>query len=293
MSIALTTPTGNIGRHVVRELMNAGKSIRVITRNPDRLDADVRAYATVIQGSIDDAALLIRSLDGAEAFFWCVPQSNTQEDVLEYYLQFARVAATAIGQTETPRVVVVSSGGKGLAKNAGPISALHAMEELLNETGAAIKHLRSGNFMENFLSQIGSIAKQGIFFYPVPADFPMPMVAACDIGTVAAQWLMNRDWSGQSGIGVQGAEELSLSQAAEIFGAAIDRPVRFQPVSSEAFYKSLLNTGSSPAFAQSLVEMFTAVAEGLYQAELRTPETTTATTLKHWTETVMCPLIER
>jgi nucleoside-diphosphate-sugar epimerase len=39
----VTTPTGNIGRHVVRELLNAGKSIRIIARNLDKLEADVRS----------------------------------------------------------------------------------------------------------------------------------------------------------------------------------------------------------------------------------------------------------
>ncbi|ARV59628.1 hypothetical protein BZZ01_14195 [Nostocales cyanobacterium HT-58-2] len=290
MSIVVTTPTGNIGRHVVRELMNAGKSIRVIVRNPNKLGADVRAYAKIVQGSIDDAAILTEALNGAEALFWCVPQSNTQENVLEYYLHFARAAATAIQQTGTPRIVAVSSGGKGIAKNAGPISALHAIDDVLDATGAAIKYLRCGHFMDNLLWQVEPIVQQGVFFYPLPSDFPIPMVATCDIGAMAVRWLIHQDWLGQSGIGVHGPEDFSLNQVAETLSKAFSKPVRFQPVPPKAYYESILSHGSSPAFAQSLVDMFAAVAEGIYRAEPRTLDTTTPTTLRQWVENVMLPV---
>lgn len=192
--IVITTPTGHVGRQVVNQLLDAGETVRLIARYPDKLDVHVRKRAEVIQGSIDDIEILTQALDGVDALFWCVPQSHTQENLQEYYLHFANAVATAIKQTGTPRVVAVSSGGQGRSQNAGPISALHAMEEVLNTTGAAIRYLRCGNFMENFLWQVEPIARQGMFFYPFPADFPIPMVATCDIGIAAAQWLLHQDW---------------------------------------------------------------------------------------------------
>lgn len=280
--IVITTPTGRIGRHVVNTLLEVGETIRLIARDPEKLDATVHARAEVIQGSIDDAPLLTQALDRAEALFWCVPESQTQDNVQEYYLHFANAAATAIEQTGIPRVIAISSGGKGRSQNAGPISALHAMEEVLNTTGAAFRYLRCGNFMENFLWQVEPIVQQGVFFYPFPADFPIPMVAAQDIGKTAAQWLLHRDWSGQMGIGVHGPADLSLDQAAEQIGKAINQPVRYQPVSREGYYESMLKHNSSPAYAQALLDMFAEVASGIYAAEPRTPETTTPTTLQQW-----------
>lgn len=35
--IVVTTPTGNIGRHVVRHLLDAGETVRVIARDPAKL----------------------------------------------------------------------------------------------------------------------------------------------------------------------------------------------------------------------------------------------------------------
>jgi uncharacterized protein YbjT (DUF2867 family) len=143
---------------------------------------------------------------------------------------FPKALCAAIKETKPPRIVAVFSGGYGLAKNAGAISALHTMEDLLNTTCADIKFLRCGNFMENFLWQIKPISQQGMFFYPFPSEFPMPMVCTKDIGAVAAQWLGDRNWSGQSGIGVYGAADLTLNQVAAIFSEVLNKPVPFQSV---------------------------------------------------------------
>lgn len=293
MSIVVTTPTGNIGHQVVRELLDAGESLRVIARYPDKLSNAIGERVEVVQGSIDDSQVLIQALDGANAMFWCIPQSHTQENVREYYLQFTQAAAIAIRQTQIPRVVAVSSGGKGIAKNAGAISALHAMEDLLNHTGTAIRHLRCGNFMENFLWQTSAIAHQGKFFYPLPGDCSMPMVATLDIGIIASQWLIKQDWVGQSGIAVHGAEDLSLDRSAEVFSDVLGKTIQFQQVSPEAYYESMLKHGASPAFAQSLLDLFAEVASGIYQAEPRTSETTTPTTLRQWATKAMIPAVAK
>jgi uncharacterized protein YbjT (DUF2867 family) len=293
MPIVITTPTGNIGRHVVSQLLAAGESLRLIARYPDKLDSEIAAQTEVIQGSIDDVETLTQAFDGADCVFWCVPQSHTQQNVLDYYLRFAKAAATAIEQTKVPQVVAVSSGGKGRAKNAGAISALHAMETVLDATSCATRYLRCGNFMENFLWQIDPIANKGAFFYPLPGDFAMPMVSTRDIARVAAKWLVDRSWSGQEGIGVHGAEDLSCNQAAEIFSQVLGKPVRFQSVPAEAYRQSMLDQGASAAFAQSLLDMFVEVASGIYNAEPRTLETTTSITLKQWTEEAMLSRIDQ
>ncbi|HEY9644043.1 MAG TPA: NmrA family NAD(P)-binding protein [Coleofasciculaceae cyanobacterium] len=291
MTTVITTPMGNIGHQVVSALLKTEEPLRVIARNPHKLSEDMQGRVEVIQGSTDDADVLIQALNGADALFWCIPQSHTQDNVLDYYLQFTQAAAIALQHSPSSRVVTVSSGGKGLAQNAGAISALHRMEDLLNETGVPIRHLRCGNFMENFLWQTGAIAHQQTFYYPLPGDYPIPLVATGDIAAIAAQWLTDHDGSGQAGIAVHGAEDLSMHQSAEIFSQVLGKPIRFQQVSPNDYYDSLLKHGASAAFAQSLVDLFTEVADGIYQAESRTPKTTTPTTLEQWTTEVMLPAI--
>jgi hypothetical protein len=63
---------------------------------------------------------------------------------------------------------------------------------------------------------------------------------------------------------------------------------RTVPILREAF--RLMQHCSSAAFAQSLVDMFAEVGQGLYEAEPRTPETTT-TTFRQWCEQVLRPAV--
>ena len=69
MKILVTTPTGNIGRQIVRELLAPEFSVRVIVRDPSRLPEEIRRQAEVVHGSADDATTLRRALDGVEALF--------------------------------------------------------------------------------------------------------------------------------------------------------------------------------------------------------------------------------
>ena len=47
--IVVTTPTGQIGGRLASILLDAGEAVRVVARDPDRLAADVRERAEVVQ----------------------------------------------------------------------------------------------------------------------------------------------------------------------------------------------------------------------------------------------------
>ena len=79
--IVITTPTGNIGRHVVRHLLDAGEPIRVVARDPAKLPQAVRDQVEVVEGSHGDAAVLDRAFSGADAVFWlCPPTPSATPD---------------------------------------------------------------------------------------------------------------------------------------------------------------------------------------------------------------------
>jgi len=291
MKILVTTPTGNIGQRIVRELLAPEFSVRVIVRDPLRLPDEVREQVEIIHGSMDDATTLRRALDGADAMFFCVPTESMQErDVRGHYKRFARAAAQAISEARTPRVVTISAVGKGRARNAGPISALHAMEDILNESGAAIRHLRCGAFMENFLGQAQAIAEHRVISYPMPGNVAIPMVATTDVADVALRWLVWRDWDGVAAAAVHGAEDLSYNQAAAVIERVLERPVRYQELAVNAYMQKLLSRGASAEYAQSMIAMFTELAAGIAQAEPRTYDSTTSTKLSEWAREELLPM---
>src|SRR5262249_43431327 len=152
----------------------------------------------------------------------------------------AAIKAQAVG-----RVVAVSSAGRGRARNAGPISALHAMEEMIESTGVTFRALRCGNFMENLLRQVQPIKHRGMFFSPLDGDLKVPTCAARDIAAGAVRLLRDRGWTGQGGLAVHGPEDLSNNDCARVMTEVLGRPVRYQQVPPEAQKATLIQHGSS------------------------------------------------
>ncbi len=175
--IIVTGAAGQIGRHVLAQLVAAGEPVRAVARDRTRIEPDLSAKADVVEGSHADPVTLGKALDGAEAVFWCIPPDTQMSDPREYYLGFSRPLADALPGSSVRRVVMVSSGGRGRSKDAGPIGAAHEVEELLEGTGVHLRALRCGYFMENMLHQVEPLRHQGMFFYPMDGDIDRPVCA--------------------------------------------------------------------------------------------------------------------
>jgi uncharacterized protein YbjT (DUF2867 family) len=109
--IVITTPTGKIGHQIVSNILDSGKSIRVIARDPSRLDPKIRDRVEVVQGSHDDINAVTKAFAGAESVFWLVPPNLSVEDAKQYYLDFTQSACEAIKSQGVKRAVGVSSLG--------------------------------------------------------------------------------------------------------------------------------------------------------------------------------------
>ncbi|MFD0488015.1 SDR family oxidoreductase [Saccharopolyspora spinosporotrichia] len=64
-TILVTGATGNVGRHLVRQLLAEGHQVRALTRDPAR--ADLPAGAEVFAGDLTDTASLAPAFDGVRA----------------------------------------------------------------------------------------------------------------------------------------------------------------------------------------------------------------------------------
>ena len=291
--IAVTTPTGQIGSKVVKELLNAKEAVRVIVRDPAKLTAEVRARFEVVQGSSDEEDVLLRALENAESLFLVVPPSFATNDVKEYYLRFARPVARAIVKQRVKRVVAVSALGRGLPMDGGLVTDSFAKDEEIEQTSVAFRALWCPGFMENMLRQVATLKHQGAFFGPSLPHVKSPLVATRDIASTAAKLLLDRSWTGQGGVAVLGPEDLSNDDMAAIMSAVLEKPIRYVQVPADAYKSQLMQYGASEHFAQRLVDMMVAKDKGLDSAERRTPDNTTPTTFRQWCEEVLKPVFHQ
>jgi uncharacterized protein YbjT (DUF2867 family) len=111
MSIVVTTPTGQIGRHVVERLVAAGADVTLLARDASRLDDATRARARVVEGALEDPAAMRAATRDARALFLLVPPILHTDDWRASQLAIGRVAVDAAVANGVGRVVLVSSAG--------------------------------------------------------------------------------------------------------------------------------------------------------------------------------------
>lgn len=285
MSIVINTPNGNIGRVLTDMLLEAGEHVTILTREADRVVDFARRGATVYTGNLEDKSFVQDATRGAEALFWATPQAYEHADLIWFQNQLGRNVASAIRNSEIPHVVNISSIGAHHERNTGVIQGLRAVEQLIDETGTNIVHLRAGYFMENYLFSLPEILESGEVRLPVDGAVERPMIASLDIAVQAANLLCDPEWTGRELREIVGPKYVTFDRAAEIIGEVLDRPVKHVKVSPDRARAWMREKGWSENSANLVLEMYTAMEEGLVVPE-GTPYQT-MTTLRRFTRTRM------
>ncbi|WP_164018306.1 NmrA family NAD(P)-binding protein [Pyxidicoccus trucidator] len=293
MSIVINTPNGNIGRALALSLLSAGRSLTVISRSADKVADLVKRGAKLVEGSTDDAAVLDRALVGAEALFWLTPPA-TGPDFVSWAQETARTAAQAVKKHGVKRVVVLSSVGAQHGSGTGPVNALLAVEEAFKAVCADVTLLRPGFFMENFLRDVGTLAKTGSLFMPVPRTKAVPFVAVADIAAKAAEVLLDAGWKGHRYVGVHGPADVTYAELEAVFTQSLGRPVRYVQVTLEDARKGMAGAGMPAWLVDLYAELYGSIGEGrMDPAEPRSAQTTTPTSLAQWAREVLKPALEQ
>lgn len=292
--IVITTPTGQIGRQVLENVLRGREPVRVVARKPYELPSETQARFEVVQGSHGDPEVLEQAFDGADSLFWLCPPDPQAPSAHAAYVDFARPVAEAIVSQQVAHVVGVSAMGRGTpaAEHAGLVTASLAMDDLLASTTASYCALTMPSFMDNLLRQLDPIRTQGAFFLPIDGDLQQPSCATRDIAAAAATLLVDHSWSGNRELPVMGPENLSYNEMAVIMSDVLGRPVRFEQISGEPYKSRLLGAGMSEAMAQATLDMWIAYGEGLDLEEPRTAESTTPTHFRQWCADTMKPALE-
>lgn len=293
--VLVTAPTGQIGSQLVSNLLTAREPVRVVVRDPERLPVGIRRRVEVVQGSHGEAAVIRQACKGVEAVFWLVPPDPRASSVNAAYVDFTRPACEAFLSEKIQHVVGVSSLGRGKsqASHAGLITASLAMDDLIAGTGVSYRALTMPSFMDNLLRQTSSIKNQGVFASPIPGDLKAATCATFDVAAAAAELLLDRSWNGTGGVPVLGPEDLCFNEMAQIMSEVLRKPVRFEAKSNDTLKAELRAYGQSEAMVEGVAEMLSAVSQGLYSNEPRTPEAASQMSFRQWCANVLVPALLR
>lgn len=215
MAILVTGATGNVGRNVVRRLVEAGAEVRALSRGPR--PAGLPEAARAVVGDLMQPESLADALKGVDRMY-LFPVAAT-----------AREVVASARQAGVRRIVVLSSG----AVTAGFDSDFHLpVERAVEEAGLEWTHVRPGEFAMNKLALWGpSIRAEGVVRDPYP-DAAWCPVHEQDIADVAALALLEDGHRGRA-YTLNGPDMLSHRRQVELIAEAIGRPIRFEVVSRE------------------------------------------------------------
>jgi uncharacterized protein YbjT (DUF2867 family) len=292
MKIAIAAASGNIGRRTAEKIVQAGAETILLSRRPEQL-ADLVAQGAIVKSiSSDDAPGLIAATKNVDALFWLTPPKLDVPSLSDWYTQAAMAGASAVHENGIDRVVNISAIGAGAKPNLGTVSLVGDVEEIFNQTGANILHLRPGYFMENFLTQVESIRQDNIVSFSYANDHDIPWISTDDIGDEAAKYLLDDRWAGQWTRNLMGAENLTPLETTAILSQVLDRPIEYVRVTVESIQQQLASFGATPDVQQELGQLFRALGnpDGVY-ATARTPEAITPTTFEQFARNKLFPTI--
>ncbi|GAA3507590.1 uncharacterized protein YbjT (DUF2867 family) [Streptosporangium album] len=214
--ILVTGATGNVGRNVVRQLLDAGEKVRAITRHPE--SAGLPDGVEVLPGDLTRPETLPAALRGVEQAF-LFPVFGSLDDFLR------------IGKESGLEQVVLLSSGAVTFPTPNWIGDRHLeCERAVEESGLSWTHVRPGMFMANDLAWAAQIAAGDVVRAPY-GDAAAAPIDERDIAAVAVRALLDRQ-AGEAHL-IGGPESLTQIERVRILGEAIGRELRFEELPRE------------------------------------------------------------
>lgn len=246
--ILVTGATGNIGTPLVQQLRSAGADFAVMRSQGIATGEGVRV------ASYEDVNALTRAFDGMDTVFLLLP-------LVENKLQLARNAAEAARRAGVRHIVRSSGAGAdpdspvALARLQGQVDAV------LAETGIATTFLRPASFMQNYATFMAAQVKAGTV-YAAHGDAAQSVVDTRDIAAAAAAVLLNPAPHAGKAYTLTGGESLTTQAFLDQVGAALGRPVAYQPVSFDEAASAMAGMGMPPWLVTLLDSLNRVIAAG-------------------------------
>jgi len=207
MTVLVLGATGNVGRHVVRELVASGTAVRAVTRDTARASEVLPAGVEFVEGIVSDD-LILGSLDGVESVFLLTPHGYAMG---EEQLRVIR----AVRRSEV-RIVKLSGTSSAITPDGPHACRQHwEVERVLESSGQPFVIIRPNSFMQVLIGQIVLPAVRATGRVPNAIGLSgISLIDARDVAAVAARTLTDSTWDGQTLV-LTGPRAITYAEIAE------------------------------------------------------------------------------
>jgi uncharacterized protein YbjT (DUF2867 family) len=237
--ILVTGSPGNIGTPLAQQLLEQGRKIRLMVRNPkkeDQVVADLRSRgAEVVQGDFSDPASLPPCFTGVESAFLLVPVA---QETAEWKGDFIRAAK----QNGVARIVNLSVSG---ASSNSPVALFRwhwEAEQTLEASGLAWTHLQPTDLARyNIRSNLPTVQAQGAFYSTI-GEGKVAMVDEEDVAEVAAKILTEDGHEGKKYV-LTGPKALSYPEVADALAKKLGKSVKYIDIDPAQAKQAMIGVG--------------------------------------------------
>lgn len=238
----VTGPTGNVGRPLVRVLLERGATVRAGHHRPQQCRAQLGEAVQVVHLDFHEPETFEAAARGCDAVFLLRPPAiSDTRTTLERFIDVA--VAAGVGQ-------VVFLSVAGAERNRWVPH--HSVEEHLRARGGGHTLLRPGFFAQNFQdAYVRDIVEDDRIYVPAGRG-RVAFVDLADVAEVAALALLQPAEHRGRAYTLTGPEAITFEHAALLVSAAVGRTVAYQPASVLGYVRHL--RGRSLGWGQALVQ---------------------------------------
>ncbi|WP_217560488.1 NAD(P)H-binding protein [Paenibacillus sp. GbtcB18] len=232
MTLLVTGATGTVGRHVVTQLVQKGKQVRAVSRNPAK--ANLPDGVEVVAGDLNAPETLQAALEGVKGLFLITSsdEPNATLDTQPKVIELAELAGVK-------RVTVL------VGYEEGPV------EEALKNSGMEWTLVKPGEFMANILVDWQeSIRSEGVV-QEAFGDALSARVHEADIAAVFVAALTENGHHRHSYI-LTGPESLSRREAVRTISEGIGKDIEFVELTEEQVRQNWRDQG----YEEGAIEFF-------------------------------------
>lgn len=265
---AILGASGKVGRTTIAALRKAGAPVRAVLRNPAKAQEFSELGCEIAIADANDHQSLAAALNGAGVIQVICPVDVRASQAFSSMMRLIDTLGDALAAAKPQTILAISDYGAQHSSGTGVTVIFHALERRLRMLDSRLVLLRSAEHMENWARLATAAAEYGrlpSFYHPLTKL--LPTVSASDVGSIAAELLLEGKDAPVRVVHVEGPRRYTPNDVAAAIGSLAGREVVAQPLPEADWQAVLLRAGLSEDYARLLVELYGAHNAGRIDVE--------------------------